>query len=384
MTSRTTKNPSAGLVDLLTRSGLRGRGGAAFPTAVKVEAGAQERAGLIVNACDGEVGARKDGWVVQHRLDEVIHGVELLDAALRGRGTRYAAHRGSVTEALLLEAGLDVLSVPHRYVSSEESALVALAHGQLARPVTKPVPIVRGGRSARGSRLRPTLVLNAETVWRVSQLAQHGTDWFRSQGTRDEPGPQLVSVDGAVHTPGVVETAAGTPVSVIVSAAGGPRGSVTAYEVGGLGGGWLTPAQADRTTWSTAALAGYGLRTGPGILRIIGSGTCPVRHAARMVSWATGESAGQCGPCTFGVPHVARLLEEVVNGQGDRHTLRALEQDLGLLPGRGACHFPDGVAAYVGSTVRTFRDELDHHLRHRCSWEVTSVSAGSDLGVRRA
>ena len=158
------------LVDLLEDSGLTGRGGAGFGTAVKVRAAVSAGASLIVNGCDGEYGAVKDAYVVAHHLDELVHGANLL-----GRnGIRYAAHRGSRTESLLRAAGLDVLSVPQRYVSSEESALVSLANGGLARPMTKRVPVVFGSTAPDGRSLPPTVVLNAETVWRVAQIADRG------------------------------------------------------------------------------------------------------------------------------------------------------------------------------------------------------------------
>ncbi|MDQ2757362.1 MAG: formate dehydrogenase, partial [Actinomycetota bacterium] len=150
----------AQLADLLETAGLTGRGGAAYSTATKLRSTLTHSFDLVVNACDGEIGAVKDAWVVANRLDEVERGVGLLGA----RSVRWAAHRDSGTHAALLAARLDVLSVPPRYVSSEESALVSLAHGGLARPVTKHVPVSTGGVDGRGKRLRPTLVLNAETV----------------------------------------------------------------------------------------------------------------------------------------------------------------------------------------------------------------------------
>jgi Na+-translocating ferredoxin:NAD+ oxidoreductase RnfC subunit len=151
------------LVGLLEAAGLTGRGGAGFSTALEARAAATEGASLIVNACDGEYGAVKDTYVVDHHLSELVRGTELLS----GNGIRYAARRGSRAEARLRSAGVDVLSVPHRYVSSEESALVSLANGGLARPMTKRAPVVFGSVSPDGRRLPPTVVLNAETVWRV-------------------------------------------------------------------------------------------------------------------------------------------------------------------------------------------------------------------------
>jgi hypothetical protein len=126
---------------------------------VKVRAAVSAGASLIVNACDGEFGAVKDEFVVEQHLDELVRGANLL-----GRnGIRYAVGCDGQSEFRLRSAGLDVLSVPHRYVSSEESALVSLANGGLARPITKRVPVVYGSTSPSGQVLPPTVVLNAET-----------------------------------------------------------------------------------------------------------------------------------------------------------------------------------------------------------------------------
>lgn len=119
------------LADVLDAAGLAGRRGAAFSTGHQGPGAARaSHADLIVNACDGEIGAAKDGWVVEHHLSELVYGVTLL-AAGRRRGVLFAAHRGSRTVQLLAAAGLDVLEAPTRYVSSEESALVSLAGGGL-------------------------------------------------------------------------------------------------------------------------------------------------------------------------------------------------------------------------------------------------------------
>ena len=202
--------PNAKLLDDLTAAGLTGRGGAAFSTGIKVRAAFRNRADLIVNACDGEIGASKDAVVVAAHLDELIRGAELVAPHYRQR-VLFAAHRGSPTLAQLADARLEVLAVPHRYVSSEASALVSLAQGGLGRPFAKRVDPVDGGRDSTGRRVHPTVVLNAETVWRVAQIAQHGPGWFRARGTHAEPGPRLATVTGYLSRPTVVETEAGVP-----------------------------------------------------------------------------------------------------------------------------------------------------------------------------
>ena len=355
------------LTSLLAEAGLTGRGGAAFSTARKVEAAHAHGAHLIVNACDGELGAAKDGWVVAHRLAELVDGAAVVAA---GSPTTYAAHRGSGTAHRLRSAGLPVLEVPSRYVSSEESSLISLAQGGLARPMTKRQPFVRGGRDSEGRRISPTVVLNAETVWRVGQVVRLGADWFRSFGTVAEPGPRLVSVSTPTARGVVVETAAGAPVLDLVSAADPTAAASGLVDrspgvlLGGLGGTFVPPAALPGLVWSDAALASVGARTGPGVVEVLDRATCPVEFVDRCLTWAAGESAGQCGPCMFGLPALAADWRALA--RGDRTAYDRVVSRISLLPGRGACRFPDGVAGFAWSALRVFGSHLDAHRQGRC------------------
>lgn len=352
------------LLELLDESGLTGRGGAAFSTATKVAAAHEHRADLIVNACDGELGAVKDGWVVEHHLPALVHGATLVGGRRRSRVV-YAAHRGSATAERLARAGLQVLEAPPRYVSSEETSLISLAHGGLARPLAKRAPFVGGGRDSAGRRIRPTVVLNAETVWRIGQVAERGPAWFRSFGTPDEPGPRLLTVTGAVRLPHVREAEAGVPLRPLVESAGVLDPYTEALLVGGLGGVFITSGEAQRLRWSSEDLRPLGGSLGPGLMELIDPSACPVAVVGHLLDFAAGESAGQCGPCMFGLPAVARDWGELTRG-GGLETLSRLQANAGLLPGRGACRFPDGIARLVRSALRVFAPHLGGHLAGEC------------------
>jgi NADH:ubiquinone oxidoreductase subunit F (NADH-binding) len=334
---------------LLLSAGLTGRGGADFPTGTKLELAERHRADLIVNACDGELDASKDGWVVAHHLPEVLAAARQLT---RGR-VRVAAHRGSPTLAALRAAGVETLDVPPRYVSSEESALTRLAHGGPARPVMRYRPVIAGARDADGRRLRPTLVLNAETVWRAQQIIERGAHWFRSYGTAEEPGPRLVTVVAGVANPGVYEAEAGLPLPEILRRAGGPIVAARALWLGGLGGGFLGTATARDVVWSRNGLAPFGFGPGAGTVRLLDARLDPWHEVLRAVAYAAGESAGQCGPCMFGLPalrdQLAALLRHPAPAAAER-----LARTLGQLPGRGACRHPDGVARLLTSALDVF------------------------------
>ncbi len=343
------------LVELLRAAGLDGRGGAGFATATKI---AQARgADLIVNGCDGELGSAKDTAVLTHRLDEVCRATQLIAP----RSTRFAVHRGGDLAARLRRAGLDVLETPRRYVSSEASALVSLAQGGDARPLTKRTHLAQGLIDLNGRRLPRTLVLNAETLLRVDQIVQHGPTWFRSFGTATDPGPRLVSINGAVTRPGVYESAAGVPLAELVASSGSARAHVHA---GGLAGGWVRDRDVEHTLWSREGLRARGAALGAATLTLVGVEDCPLAYASRLVDYASGESAGQCGPCMFALPAMADDLRDVIGG--DSRANARLNDRLARLNGRGACHFPDGVAAFIGSTLNTFADVILAHVHGTC------------------
>ncbi len=353
------------IVEALVAAGLTGRGGAAFSTATKVKAAREHRATLIVNACDGEIGAAKDAWIVQHHLHELVEGAALVAPGRRPH-VRYAAHRGSRTATMLREAGLHVLEAPDRYVSSEETALISLAHGGLGRPMTKRAPFLFGGRDSQGHRIAPTLVLNAETLWRVSQIHHNGPDWFRSFGTTADPGPRLVAIGGHVVRPGVYESAAGVTIGDLVDRAGGLRAEVNHVGVGGLGGVVLTAAQARTTIWDTAGMKAHGGSMGPGLITVWDPAECPLVTAGRLLDYAAGESAGQCGPCMFGLPALAADWSRLADSPRPDGA-QALLHRLALLGRRGACAHPDGVARFATSALTTLEPEFAAHAVHTCS-----------------
>ncbi|HET9126971.1 MAG TPA: NADH-ubiquinone oxidoreductase-F iron-sulfur binding region domain-containing protein [Propionibacteriaceae bacterium] len=353
------------LLDSLDAAGLTGRGGAAFPSAVKLRALTRRRTTLIVNACDGELGAVKDGWVVANHLDELLHGAQLVQRLARG-DVMFAAHRGSATEQRLRAARVDVLDAPSRYVSSEESSLISLSQGGLARPMTKRSLYIQGGRDSTGRRIAPTAVLNAETVWRIAQIAERGPKWFRGYGTESEPGPRLASVGGYVGRPVVVETQAGVPVGELLSAARVP-GDAEYVLINGLGGAFASLAGVSSASWSREGLAPFGARLGPGIFEVVDPRRCPLDAVSELLAYAAGESAGQCGPCMFGVPELSGLWQQYLRTPSARHR-RALDINLGLLPGRGGCKFPDGVAGLAVNALAVFADHITEHASGRCRY----------------
>jgi NADH:ubiquinone oxidoreductase subunit F (NADH-binding) len=250
---------------------------------------------------------------------------------------------------------------PDRYVSGEESALVSWLNDRLALPVLrvdKSVPLQVGRR--------PAMVHNAETLAQVALIARHGPAWFRRQGTQEAPGSTLVTVTGAVRYPGVLEVELGTPVIDILDRAGADA-ALSGVLVGGYGGSWLGPSHV-ATPFAPAALAAVGSTHGVGILIALPAGSCGIAETARIVRYMAGQSAGQCGPCVFGLPAIAEDLEQLWSGRADSSVIDRIRSRSDAVDGRGACRHPDGVVRLVRSALSVFGDDARAHAEgHPCT-----------------
>ncbi|HEV2244023.1 MAG TPA: NADH-ubiquinone oxidoreductase-F iron-sulfur binding region domain-containing protein, partial [Streptosporangiaceae bacterium] len=171
----------------------------------------------------------------------------------------------------------------------------------------------------------------------------------------------LVTVGGAVRRPGVYEIALGMPAGDLLRQAGGPSEPPQAVLAGGYFGGWLPYEQALGVPVSDPALRAAGATLGPGVLVLLPESACGLAETARVAAYLASQSAGQCGPCHNGLPALARALGQLAFGRPDARALGWAEQLLGLVARRGACHLPDGTAAFVASSLRTFEPELRLH-----------------------
>ncbi|MFF4505058.1 NADH-ubiquinone oxidoreductase-F iron-sulfur binding region domain-containing protein [Streptomyces sp. NPDC001401] len=364
---------SAPLIRALEAAGLTGRGGAGFPTAQKLRAVAagRGRAVIVVNAMESEPASRKDQFLLAVAPHLVLDGAVLAAEAVgadtvhicvpRARPAQYWQLSAALDERR--RAGLDAVSLqlhglPHAYVSSESTSLVRWLNGGEARPQGTPP------RShERGVGRRPTLVHNAETLAHLALVARYGPGWFRQAGTPDEPGTTLVTVSGAVAAPGVLEVALGTPLDAVLDRAGGPAEPLQAILLGGFGGVWL-PAEHLGTPLTRHDLAPLGAAPGAGVIVALPHSACGLTETARILAYLAAHSARQCGPCLFGLPAVAEDFAGLAAGRADPLLLSRLRHRTGLLPDRGACRHPDGAARLAASALRTFADDIDHHLTY--------------------
>lgn len=350
------------VVRTVVASGLRGRGGGAFPTGQKLEAVARrmDRGVVLVNGAEGEPLSKKDKALLRAVPHLVLDGAAAAAAAVGAReivialGAGAGDVRASVVTALRERRDRvrwRVATVPDRFVAGEETALVSCLEGRAAKPTSKPpYPFERGLRGA------PTLVQNVETLAHLALIVRRGPVWFRECGTVDEPGSAIVTLSGSVARPGIYEVALGTPVSELLDRAGGSAEGAAAILVGGYFGTWTRDS-------SLPLSASSGL--GAGVVLVFPKRACALREVARVARYLAGESAGQCGPCVHGLAAIAGELEGLAEGRGDRAVLARWTSEL---PGRGACRHPDGAARFVTSALSVFDGEIAAHLRHhRCA-----------------
>ena len=369
-------DPSAAtrLINTVDRAGLRGRGGGGFPTALKLAAVAAGRRPRIVvgNGCEGEPASGKDRVLLALAPHLVIDGLLLAAAAVGAREVVLCVRSGDepgMEEALAERAGDDapavrVVGVPHRYVASEASALARFLTTGDPRPTAAPPRPAQ-----RGVRGRPTLVDNVETLAHLALIARYGAAWYRACGTDDSPGTTLVTVGSAVGLPGVYEIEHGIPLSGVLDLAGGPAAPVRAVLVGGLSGVWLPLPAALNVPWTTAGLHRAGLAGGVAALTVLPRRACGITEAARALRHLAAETAGQCGPCMFGLPAIASDMAALADGSLGRAGLARLLQRLTEIPGRGACAHPDGAVRHARSALKVFADDATRHATGApCAW----------------
>lgn len=358
---------ATGLVGELRASGLTGRGGGAFPLAAKVDALAGPPATLIGNGSEGEPLSRKDATLLHHAPHLVIDGLLLLAAALdpRARLVIVAHPEGvdSVRRALLeREDGsrIEVRVAEDRFVSGEATAVVAGLSGAPALPRDHPLHLTE-----KGVGQRPTLLSNVETLAHVALIGRYGAAWFRSLGTTDDPGTRLLSISGDGIGEHVLEVPGGMSVLDALAAVGAEAAAVQAVLVGGFHGRWVPARHLTRPLTARPAEDRDGIAVGAGVILVLGTATCGLTVTASILRYLAGESAGQCGPCVLGLPRLADRFAEHASGRdADAGRVWQLVEDL---PGRGACHHPDGTAALARSALTVFTVELDRHRAGICS-----------------
>jgi NADH:ubiquinone oxidoreductase subunit F (NADH-binding) len=380
------QRPPAELIEMAEHSGLRGRGGADFPTAVKLRAvaGRRGRKAVVVNGSETEPASAKDQLLLSSLPHLVLDGAALAAGAVgAGEVVVVLNAPGRGVEAALLDAiasrpaklPIRLVSGPGGYVAGEETAVVSLLNRGSGKPtLVPPRPAERGYRG------RPTLIQNPETLAQLALVVRYGPSWFRELGTAADPGSALVTISGAVASPGVYELAFGTSMTDLIAATGGAVEPIQALLVGGYFGTWVRQPQAMRLGLSREELRAAGCTLGSGVVIALGESACGLSESARLIEYMASESAGQCGPCVHGLAAIAGSFRALADGVASDHEYERVLRWSEEIRGRGACHHPDGVARLLQSSLAAFGDEVEVHRRAGCR----RLDAGLPLGRPRA
>jgi NADH:ubiquinone oxidoreductase subunit F (NADH-binding) len=379
--------PSAAqLIELIDRSGLRGRGGADFPTARKLRAVAQSRhaGAVVVNGSETEPASAKDGLLLSRLPHLVLDGAVLAAQAVGAPQVIVKVGDSAVRSIDALERAIgerrsdpiptQLVTGPGGYVAGEESALIHHLNG--GRPVPTFVPPRPYQKGYRG---RPTLIQNPETLAQIALVARFGDHWYRELGTSADPGSALVTITGAVGAPGVYELAFGTSMRDLIAAAGGSTEPLQALLVGGYFGTWVDASRALALRLAREDLRSVGCSLGSGVLIALGESSCGLHESARVIAYLASQSAGQCGPCVYGLRAIADSFAALTDGVAHSRERDQLERWAAEVRGRGACHHPDGAVRFVQSALHVFGSQIEAHQHQRCH----AVPAGLPTGDPR-
>ncbi len=390
----------AELVQTIKDSGLRGRGGAGFPTGMKwgfLAKGTGRPTYLVVNADESEPGTFKDVELIERDPHALVEGTIVSAYAigchqafiyLRGEcgfaGRRLAAAVGQAYERGLLGrnvkgSGFDLEVVLHRgagaYICGEETALLSSLEGERGQPKLRPpFPAVEGLYRA------PTTVNNVETIATVPWIFRRGVDWFRSMGTEKSPGPKLFSVSGDVRRPGNYEYPLGTTASeLITGAAGGvlDGGQLKAWTPGGSSTPMLTPDHLD-TPMDFESIQAAGSLLGTAAMIVLSEDVCIVGACLNFTDFYAHESCGKCTPCREGTDWMAKILTRLETGEGRKEDMDTLKDICDSIFGRSFCALGDGATSPVVSALEYFRAEFDQHVDgHGCPFGGARVAVGA-------
>jgi NADH-quinone oxidoreductase subunit F len=384
------------IINTVRDSGLRGRGGAGFPTGVKwgfLPKDDRERY-LICNADESEPGTFKDRILLEHDPHQMIEGIIISCYAVRAklafiymRGEFYLGAKrtqAAVDEAYaagylgknILGSGMDLDILVHRgagaYICGEETGLIESLEGKRAYPRIKPPFPANIGAFGM-----PTVVNNAETMANIPHIVARGADWFNSIGPERNRGTRMFCVSGKVQKPGVYELPLGLPLrDIIFDYAGGLHEGRTLKAVipGGGSARILTADEAMAVNSDFDALQRAGSMGGSGGIMVLDDTVCVVQSTYIITEFFHEESCGQCSPCREGTGWMEKILHRIEYGEGRPGDIDLLLRMGENIFGRTICPLGDASVWPVESTINKFREEFEYHIREkRCLPETESI-----------
>jgi NADH-quinone oxidoreductase subunit F len=370
------------LIALVKESGLRGRGGAGFPTGMKwafIPQNDGKPHYLVVNADEGEPGTCKDLPLMMADPHSLVEGIVIACYAIRSRNA-YIYVRGEAVHAArrlrqavadayaagylgenVLGSGFSLDLVVHSgagaYICGEETALLDSLEGYRGQPrLRPPFPATHGLYAC------PTVVNNVETIASVPYIVLGGAQWFRSMGTEKSPGPKIYSVSGRVNNPGQYECALGTTLRQLIELAGGMQDGheLRFWTPGGSSTPMLTAEHID-VPMDFEGMAGVGTMLGTTAVQVFSDQDDPVYATYRWIEFYHHESCGKCTPCREGNYWLVRVLHRILAGKGTHEDLDTMLDAANNLLGRSFCALGDGAASPVLSSIQYFKqDYLDY------------------------
>ncbi len=362
-----------GTIEEVGRSGLRGRGGAGFPTGRKwsgVAAAGGDRHYVVANAAEGEPGTFKDRALIRANPYQLVEGLMVAalavgaHEALIGLKAGFERETEALTRAVaeMQRAGIctdcqiSIVGGPEEYLFGEEKALIAVLEGNEPLPGLMP-PYQEGLQG------QPTLVNNAETLSNVPHILVRGAEWFRAMGTGESPGNMVCTVVGDVVAPDVGEMEMGTPLRDVISAVGSglPAGRSIKAVFSGVANPVLTGDQLDAPlSYEGFAAAGSGL--GAAGFIVYDDTACMVEAARCFSRFLAVESCGQCSPCKIGSGEITRLLERIEMGAGTEPDVEEIGAWLSKVTDGARCYLATQEREVVGSILAAFPEEFAAHL----------------------
>jgi len=373
------------LIANLEASGLLGRGGAGFPVGRKWRAMAERSRGqavVVANGAEGEPASFKDRVLMADRPHLVVDGAILAAEAVGADEIVFYIGEEHEHAVAAMRTAIDdrrdgirqptrVVTAPIGYVAGEATAAVHYINSGDARPTTTPPRM-----SERGVGGRPTLVQNVESLAYAALIARFGERWYRSAGRLETRGTALITVSGAVREQGVREIELGTTIGEVAAASGGDADGTRAVVLGGYFGTWASVGDVWDLPLDPAVMKSRGLTFGCGIVGLLPVDVCGVSATAGIMGFMAKESAGQCGPCLYGLRALGDATSRIALGQAGADDLGHVERWTSQVAGRGACHHPDGAVQLMASALDVFGDEFLHHARtRRCSVTGSAIEA---------
>jgi NADH-quinone oxidoreductase subunit F len=392
------------VVEMVKKSGLRGRGGAGFPTGTKWSFLPKESPKpryLCCNADESEPGTFKDRMLMEKNPHLLVEGVILSayatkvhhafiyvrgELALAGRQVARAvqeAYDAGYIGTNILGSGYDLEVTVHRgagaYICGEESALMESLEGRRGYPRLKPpFPAVVGLYGG------PTVINNAETLATVPAIIKHGPEWYASFGTEKSKGTRIYCLSGHVNKPGNYELPLGTPLRTLIEDYGGGvwKGKkLKAVVPGGSSTPLLAPDKLD-TPMDFESIAAAGSMLGSAGVIVLDEDTCIVGAVLRMSEFYRDESCGKCTPCREGTYWLVELLERLEHGHGSEKDVPLLLDICDNISGKSFCPLGDAATSCIVSSIKLFRDEYLYHIRQgRCMVGPGALAHAGVAGV---